>query len=286
MTRSAELRNRFLQLHLDPPDEPTPGILVMPNPWDIGSAKVLSALGARALATTSAGFAGSIGKADQHIDRDELLAHVVAMTTAVDLPFNVDAEDCYATSVEGVAETVGLIAQTDAAGFSIEDYDTTTGAIRPVQAAAERVAAAKAAADDLVVTARAENHLYGVDELEDTIRRLIAYRDAGADVVYAPGVTALDDIAQLVERVRCPVNVLALPGTPPIPALARVGVARVSIGSLLAWAAYGALAAATGEIFSSGTTDYTDRVIAAELRAAAFAESNPGRASARDDDPM
>lgn len=270
MTRAAELRARFLDLHRNPPNEPTPGILVMPNPWDIGSAKVMATMGAVALATTSAGMAGSFGKDDQHVTRDELLDHVRALTAAVDLPFNVDAEDCFADDTEGVAETARLLAATDAAGFSIEDYDPRSASIRSIDVAAQRVAAAKDAGGDLVLTARAEQHLYGKADLDDTITRLQAYRDAGADVVYAPGLRSLADISRVVNEVQVPVNVLALPGTPPIPALAEAGVSRVSVGSLMAWVAYGSITGALGEIFSSGTTDYVATALPGDVRRAAF----------------
>jgi 2-methylisocitrate lyase-like PEP mutase family enzyme len=270
VSRSADLRARFLALHEDPPAEPTPGILVMPNPWDVGSAKVLTTLGFCALATTSAGFAGSLGRHDQHITREELIDHVIALTSAVDVPFNVDAEDCFADDVAGVIETVSLLDATDAAGFSIEDYDPRADEIRSIEVATERVAAARSASADLVLTARAENRLHGIEDLDDTIARLIAYRDAGADVLYAPGLFQAEVIARVVEEVGAPVNVLALPGTPPIPELATLGVARISVGSLFAWTAYGALVEAASELMGPGTQDYVKHMLAGELRSAAF----------------
>ncbi|CAN5467191.1 oxaloacetate decarboxylase [soil metagenome] len=242
----------------------------MPNPWDIGSAKILHHAGAVALATTSAGHAGSMGLLDQHVGRDELIEHVEAMCRAVDLPFNVDAEDCFADEAEGVAETAAMIEATDAAGLSIEDWDPRAAALRPIDAAAERVAAARSACRDLVLTARAENHLYGVTDLDDTITRLAVYRDAGADVVYAPGLVALSDIARVVDEVGCPVNVLALPGTPTVQQLASIGVARVSVGSLFAWAAYGALATAAEELLGSGTSTYAAGILPGSVRNVAF----------------
>ena len=124
------LRERFRALHADPPVEPTPGILAMPNPWDIGSAKILAAFGFQALATTSAGHAGSLGRNDQAVGLDALIEHVEALTACVDVPFNVDAEDCFADTVDGVIETVRLLDRTDAAGFSIEDWDPRAGEIR------------------------------------------------------------------------------------------------------------------------------------------------------------
>jgi 2-methylisocitrate lyase-like PEP mutase family enzyme len=261
-TRATELRARFRSLHDGP-------ILLMPNPWDRGSAKLLVEVGAVALATTSAGHAGSQGRLDQHVERGELLAHVAEMTGAVDVPFNVDSEDCFGIDTAGVAETAGLLAATDAAGFSIEDHDPRTESIRSIDEAAARVAAAKEAGGDLVLTARAENHLYGVDDLDDTVARLAAYRDAGADVLYAPGIITPDQIERVV-AVGLPVNVLALPGTPTVTELAALGVARVSVGSLFAWAAYGALVDAARELFDAGTSDYSARVLDSRLRDQAF----------------
>ena len=188
----------------------------MPNPWDVGSARLLAAAGFEALATTSAGFAWSLGKLDQNVSRDELVAHVTTIAAATDLPLNVDSERCYPDDEGGVTRTVELLAEAGAAGFSIEDYNPDTGGMDDVAAAAERVAEAAAASrkqdEPLVLTGRAENHIRGVDDLDDTIARLIAYRDAGADVVYAPGLTDLEQIASVVEAVGMPVNVLALPG--------------------------------------------------------------------------
>lgn len=270
MTRAADLRARFLELHTNPPATPTPGILVMPNPWDTGSAKLLEQTGALALATTSAGHAGAHGRLDQNIDRRELIAHAAELAVAVDVPLNVDSEDCFADDVGGVAETAELIAATDAAGFSIEDYDPRTDSIRPVDIAAANVAAAKAAGGDLVLTARAENHLHGITDLDDTIARLVAYRKAGADVVYAPGLSHATDISRVVAAVDCPVNVLALPGTPSVPELAALGVARVSVGSLFAWAAYGAMVTAATELLGPGTSEYVSGALRGSVRDAAF----------------
>jgi 2-methylisocitrate lyase-like PEP mutase family enzyme len=270
MTRAADLRAQFRSFHTDPPLEPTPGILAMPNPWDIGSAKILAAFGFKALATTSAGHAGSLGRNDQNVQRDELLDHVRMLTTCVDVPFNVDAEDCFADTVEGVIETVQLLDATDAAGYSIEDWDPRAGEIRSIDAAVERVAAARSASADLVLTARAENRLHGVADLDDTIARLVAYRDAGADVLYAPALMSLEEITRVVDEVGAPLNVLTLPGTPPLPALAEAGVARVSVGSMFAWAAYGALADAANELMEAGTTHYAARMLSGDVRRAAF----------------
>jgi 2-methylisocitrate lyase-like PEP mutase family enzyme len=258
---TSKLRQRFSELH-------AVGTFVMPNPWDVGSARLLEALGFPALATTSSGHAASLGRLDQQVTLDELLAHVVTLVDAIGIPLNVDAERLYADEPEGVAETARLIAGTGAAGFSIEDYDPARKRLDPLDEAVARVAAAAevARAHGLVLTARAENHLYGVDDLDDTIARLRAYRDAGAHVVYAPGLSSLDDIAQVVRETRSPVNVLALHGGPGVRELASVGVRRVSTGGALAWAAYGALVSAGRELLESGTSEYTEGALEQALR--------------------
>lgn len=220
------------------------GTFVMPNPWDRGSARALEAMGFRALATTSSGHGRSIGKADQEVTRDELVAHVGEVTAVVGVPLNVDSERLFPDDPGGIAETVRLLAAAGAAGCSIEDYDPATREIDALDVAAGRVreAAEACARAGLVLTARAENHLYGHGDLDDTISRLAAYREAGAEVLYAPGLTALDDIARVVAEVGGPVNVLAVPGTPPLADLAAVGVRRISTGGALQAAAHRAMA--------------------------------------------
>jgi 2-methylisocitrate lyase-like PEP mutase family enzyme len=259
------VRVRFRQLHEE-------GTFLLPNPWDVGSAKLLQHLGFDALATTSSGFAATLGRPDQQVSRDELVGHVAALTAAVDLPMNVDAEHGYADDPDGVAETVERLAAAGAAGISIEDHVPGRGVIPAIEAA-ERVAAAAAVCDrhGIVLTGRAENHLYGHADLDDTIARLRAYREAGAGVAYAPGLTDLDAIARVVREVGVPVNVLALRGGPSVPELAGVGVRRVSTGGALAWAAYGALVTAAAELQTTGTSTYVDAALPADLRAAAFA---------------
>jgi 2-methylisocitrate lyase-like PEP mutase family enzyme len=219
------------------------GIFVMPNPWDRGSARILQEMGFPALATTSAGLGRALGKEDQDVTRDELVTHVASLTSFVDVPLNVDGERLFPDDPGGIAEAVRLLAAAGAAGCSIEDYDPATGAIEPVERAvgAVRAAAAACAEHGLVLTARAENLLYGLGDLDDTIARLHAYREAGAEVVYAPGLVAEDDIARVVAETGAPVNVLALPGTPAVTRLAELGVRRVSTGSALFNAAYRAL---------------------------------------------
>ncbi len=261
--------DRFRELH------ERDRLFLLPNPWDVGSAKILAALGFEALATTSAGFALAIGKPDQQVTRDELVAHVAELAAATDLPLNVDSERLYPDDTGGVAETVRLLADAGAAGCSIEDYDPKTGQIDDVGVAAERVGvAAEAARGRLVLTGRAENRLYGAGDLDDIISRLIAYRDAGADVVYAPGLTDLDEIGRVVKAVRVPVNVLALRSGASIAELESVGVRRVSTGSGLARAAYGAFVTAAEELRDAGTSEYAARNLSSE-RSDAMLEGSP-----------
>jgi 2-methylisocitrate lyase-like PEP mutase family enzyme len=267
-TSGGDRRARFRALH------GRDQLFVMPNPWDAGSARLLESCGFEALATTSAGFAWSIGKLDQKVSRDELIAHVARLADATTLPLNVDSERCYPEERGGVVETVRLLAEAGAAGFSIEDYDPATGGMDDIEVAAERVAVAAEAArslpDPMVLTGRAENHIRGVDDLDDTIARLIAYRDAGADAVYAPGLTEVERIAAVVEAVGVPVNVLALPTGPSIAELASVGVRRVSTGSLLASSAYGALMSGAHELLTDGTSHYAERGVSPEALRIAF----------------
>ena len=255
MTNATDLRRRFAELHA------RPEVFVMPNPWDVGSAKLLAHAGFPALATTSAGFAWSQGRDDYGVTRDELVDHVARVAAAVDVPLNVDSERLFADTLDGVAETVRMLFDAGAAGCSIEDWNGTTGSIDPVAHAAERVAAAaeaahRDAADRMVLTARCENLLHGVQDLDDTIARLIAYRDAGADCVYAPGLSTTDQIADVVDAVGIPVNVLTWPGGPSVPMIGAAGGRRVSTGSFLASTAYGALMVGARELLDRGTSDY------------------------------
>lgn len=247
-----ELRDRFRTLH-------TAGCFVLPNPFDVGSAKLLESMGFHAIATTSAGLAASLGKHDQHLSSDELVRHVADLAVAVDIPINADSERLYSDDLAGIATTVDLLAEAGVAGCSIEDYDPATGAIDPIELATERVAAAAEACarHGVLLTARAEAHLYGAADLDDTIARLRAYHAAGAEAVYAPGLIDLAVIQQVVEAVGAPVNVLAFPNGPSVPELESAGVRRVSTGSALAWAAYGAFARGADELLRSGTSDYS-----------------------------
>ena len=265
-----ERRARFRALHA------REGLFLMPNPWDVGSAKLLASLGFEALATTSAGLAWSLGRLDGSVARDELVAHVQSLAEATNLPLNVDSEQCYPHEPGGVAATVRMLAEAGAAGCSIEDYDPVADRIEDVEVATARVAEAAAAAHEaeepLVLTARAENHLRGVDDVDDTIARLSAYRDAGADVVYAPWIADIGAIERIVREIGLPVNVLALPQVPAVPELERVGVRRVSTGGHLARAAYGALLAAAEELRERGTSGYAERAAPPEALKAAFGD--------------
>ncbi|HZQ65523.1 MAG TPA: isocitrate lyase/phosphoenolpyruvate mutase family protein [Gaiellaceae bacterium] len=264
---AAERRARFRELH------DREGLFLLPNPWDVGSARLLEELGFEALATTSQGFAWALGKLDYGPTRDEVVAHVEALAAAVTVPLNVDSANCFPGEPGGVAETVRLLGEAGAAGCSIEDYDPDSGLVA-VELAAERVAAAAEAAHRLdppmILTGRAENHIRGVDELDDTISRLHAYREAGADCLYAPGLTDLGRIRRVVDEAGAPVNVLALPAGPGIRELEAAGVRRASTGSLLAGAAYGALAAAARELLEQGTSEYAKAAVSRDLVGRAF----------------
>ncbi len=233
--------------------------LLMPNPWDAGSARLLASLGFEALATTSSGFAMTLGRHDGSVTRAEAIEHAASIVAATDLPVSADLEDCFASEPGGVSETVRLALEAGLAGCSIEDYDGT--AVLDADVAAARVAeAARAArARPFVLTARAENHLYGRDDLDDTIARLRAYEEAGADVLYAPGLRSLADIRAVVAAVTRPVNVLALPDAPSVAELAGAGVARISTGGAFAFAALGAVVEAARELREEGTYGYWPR---------------------------
>ncbi len=261
VTSQTELAGRFLALHQGP--EP----LLIPNPWDVGSARVLVSLGFPALATTSSGFAATLGRPDGQVTREEAIGHGAALASAVGVPVSADLENGFADSPDGVAETVRLAIGGGLAGCSVEDHTRRdSDPIYDRALAAERVAAAAAAASAgpgrLVLTARAENYLHGRPDLADTIARLQAYQEAGADVLYAPGLTSLADIRSVVSSVDRPVNVLALPGGPPVPELAAAGVKRVSIGGSFAWVALGALAEAAIELRDQGTYGFLQRAAA------------------------
>jgi len=245
------------------------GAFVIPNPWDVGSARILAGAGFESLATTSAGFAFSLGRRDNTIARYAMLDHVATIAAATELPVSADLENGYADKPEGVAETYALAATTGIVGASIEDstgnpehplFDIDVAAVR-VRAAVEAV---RALPFPFTLTARAENFLVGRNDLADVIRRLQAYQDAGADVLYAPGLVARDDIATVVKSVDRPINVvMGLAGARfSLGELAALGVKRVSVGSALARAAFGALIDAANEMREHGTFAFADRAVA------------------------
>ena len=257
--------DRFRALHTD-------GIFVMPNPYDVGSARLLAALGFPALASTSSGLAATLGRLDMTVGRDEVLVHVGSLAAATDLPLNVDSERCYADDLPGVTETVELLAEAGAAGCSIEDWNPETNSIDPLDIAVARVgaAAAGAAHSGLVLTARCENHLHGITDLDDTISRLRAYVAAGAEVVYAPGLVDLDQIAAVVDAVGVPVNVLILPGGPSVAQLGEAGARRISTGGRLSSIAFGAMVAAAERLRDEGVVATTEPFLSRKLAAEAL----------------
>ena len=272
----SQLAERFLDLHR--PGDP----LLIPNPWDAGSAKLLASLGFEALATTSSGFAATLGRVDNSVSREEALAHSAAIVAATRLPVSADLENGFADDGEGVAETVRGAVDAGLAGCSIED--STGRADQPLYAlehAAERIAAAaEAAGGRLVLTGRAENFVIGRGDVSDTIARLQAYQEAGADVLYAPRLTRIEDIRSVVESVDRPVNVLARPGGPTVAELAAAGVARVSVGGAFSLVALGALARAGRELLDRGTYSFFD--LAGEGRDAAAVAFAPRPGPSRD----
>jgi 2-methylisocitrate lyase-like PEP mutase family enzyme len=254
---------RFRALHAGP------GPFVMPNPWDAGSARVLAGLGFEALATSSGAFAGTLGRRDGHVTREEALMHARAIVAAVDLPVSADLEHGFGHPPEAAAETVRLAAEAGLAGCSIEDATGERGkplydfghAVERVAASAE---AARGAPHGLVLTARAENFLRGNPDLDDTIRRLQAFEKAGADVLMAPGLPDLEAVRRVCAALRNPFSFMAgIKGkTFPVAALAAAGVRRITAASSLYRAAMGALVAAASEVKSAGTFGYVDSAMA------------------------
>jgi 2-methylisocitrate lyase-like PEP mutase family enzyme len=250
----ADKARRFLELHQQ--DRP----LVMANAWDLGSAKLFEAIGFEALATTSSGHAATLGRLDGSVTRHEALAYAGGIAAATELPVSADLENGFGGDPEAVAETVRLATDHGLAGCSIEDSSGRgDDPIYDFDLAVERIrAAAEAAGGRLVLTARSENFLHGRPDLDDTIARLRAFQDAGADVLFAPGLGSTDVIRTVVESVDRPVNVLALPGVPPVHELGQLGVKRVSVGGAFAFAAYQAAADAGREVLKDGTYGYLD----------------------------
>jgi 2-methylisocitrate lyase-like PEP mutase family enzyme len=252
---------RFLALHV--PGRP----LLQPNAWDAGSAKLLASLRFEAIATTSSGFAATLGRLDGSVTADEALAHCTQLAAAVDIPVAADTENGFADDPGGVADLVTRACATGLAGCSIEDYTgRADDPIYDLGLAKERITAAAEAAHrgptQVVLTARAENLLRGRD-LADAIVRLQAFQEAGADVLFAPGLRSADDVRAVVSSVDRPVNVIAVPGCPSVPELAELGVARVSVGGAFAWAALAGMVDAATELRDHGTFGYFERVGAA-----------------------
>ena len=264
MSDLAELRTRFRTLHES-------GTFLMPNAWDVGSALLFQSQGFAAVATTSSGLAATLGRLDQNVSFEELARHVADLTRALGIPLSVDAEDGYSADLGGLESTVEVLAGAGAAGISIEDYRPETGLFDPA-IATDRVGryVEVASRHGMTVTARAENHLYGVDDLDDTIDRLRAYAGAGAHVAYAPGLVSAESLQSVVTAVPAPVNALLLPGGPGVDEMRDIGVRRLSTGGALAWVAYGAAYRAARELAEAGTQDYSTGMLPADTRNRVF----------------
>lgn len=263
MPTQAEKAEKFRALHM------REGAFIIPNPWDVGTARILAQLGFEALATTSAGYAFSRGTVDGAVGREAMMEHVTEIVTATDLPVSADLENGFGDAPEIVAETIRMAASRGLAGCSIEDATgDATDPIYAIEAAKERMTAAVEAARALpfkfTLTARAENFLHGRPDLNDTIARLQAYQDAGADVLYAPGLVHKDDIAAVVRSVDRPVNVLCgMPGMRlTLAELSAIGVKRISTGSALARAALGGFLLAAREMALHGTFGFVEAAVA------------------------
>lgn len=254
---------------------------IMPNPWDRGSARILASMGFPALATTSAGFANSLGRPDGAITREEALGHARVIVESTDLPVSADLENGFGDSPEDAATTIRGALAAGLAGCSIEDWSGDS--LYPKEAGAERIRAAveaNASQDDpLVLTARAENHIRGNPELADTIERLQAYQEAGADVLYAPGLNTLDEFRTVSRSLDRPINGLIMPGGPTVAELFEAGVARISIGSAIAMAAQAAIVQAGRELLDHGTHGFFTNALASAgvVHAAMSTEETKGK---------
>jgi 2-methylisocitrate lyase-like PEP mutase family enzyme len=262
MTTQVEKGKMFRSLHK------RSDAFIIPNPYDAGTARLLAYLGFEALATTSAGFAFSVGQRDNTIERDKMLKHVADIVLATDLPVSADLGNCFGDEPETVAETIRIAAMTGIVGGSVEDMSADKdNPIYDFDFAVERVRIAAEAAHslpfDFTLTARAENYLVGRADLANTIKRLQAYAEAGADVLFAPGLTRMEDIASLVTAVDRPVNVIAgLQGSRlNVAELSVIGVKRISVGSALSRAALGAFLRAAGEMKTHGTFTFADEAV-------------------------
>jgi 2-methylisocitrate lyase-like PEP mutase family enzyme len=238
------------------------GAFVIPNPWDMGSARLFEALGFEALATTSAGFAHSLGRIDGQVSREEKLAHCRALCDATSLPISADLEKCFADDPAEAAQTIALAAKAGLAGGSIEDASGDPAApIYDFNLAVERVAAAAEVAHSLdipfILTARAENYLHGRRDMDDTIRRLQAFEAAGADVLYAPGPATLEEARAITGALSRPVNMLVTPMQDvTVAALAEAGVKRISIGGAMMRAVIGTLVRGSRQMLDDGRFDW------------------------------
>jgi 2-methylisocitrate lyase-like PEP mutase family enzyme len=258
----ADKAERFRELHQ------RPGTFIIPNPFDIGSARILQSLGFEALATTSSGFAFTMGRRDYEVSRDEAIAHSKALVDATDIPVSADLENGFGDDPDTVAETVRLAADAGLAGCSIEDStQRESDPIYAMEHAVDRIRAAVAAARSgrrpFTLTARAENHLHGRPDLKDTIARLQAFQGAGADVLYAPGLTSIDDVRTLIANVDRPVNVLAgmQRTTFTLTDLASVGTKRISVGGAMSRVALAAVIRAGREMSESGAFTFVNEPI-------------------------
>lgn len=247
MPTQHEKAARFVELHGGDP-------FVIPNPWDVGSARVLESLGFPALTSTSSGFAFTLGRLDGGVTLEELLGHVGAISAATRVPFAVDIENGYGPAPADVAHAISRVAEAGAVGGSIEDWDPS-GRLYSLDEATARVQAACEASRELgfpfMLVARAENHIRGNPDLEDTITRLRAFEEVGADVLYAPGLATTAEIRAVCEAVRRPVNVLAWPGLT-VAEIFDAGAQRVSVGGSLAWTGIEAFAQAAEQIRDGG----------------------------------
>jgi 2-methylisocitrate lyase-like PEP mutase family enzyme len=246
-TNTAQKREAFRKLH-------EAGCFVLPNPWDVGSAKILQHLGFKAIASTSAGMAWALGRADGEVSLDEVLLHLSTLAHATDLPLNADFENGFGDAPADVAKNVALAVDTGVAGLSIEDYDQGKKGLYDFGLAVERIAAAREAIGNsgVLLTARSEGFIRGAPDMDETIKRLNAFAAAGAECLYAPGLRDEAQMRQVVEAVApLPVNILA-PGLP-VATIAATGARRISVGGSLARVAYGAAYAAAQEIAEQGT---------------------------------
>lgn len=270
MSDQAAKAQRFLELHV--PGQP----LLLANAWDVGSARILASLGFDALATTSGGHAATLGRLDGSVTRDEALEHAEQLVAATELPVSADLENGFAESPQGVRDTIRGARQAGLAGCSIEDFSgDEADPIYDFDLAVERIAAAASEAHDgpsqLVLTARCENHIHGRRDLGDTIKRLRAYEEAGADVLFAPGLTSREDVGAVLTATNRPLNVLARAGPPPVSELAELGVSRISVGAAFAFAALGALVEAAEELRDRGTYGFLERArVGADAAVRAF----------------